>query len=434
MALVSFSQERIVYQDRGIKEVRISTPLNSVKKSLSKATTSEWYNPTEYLSLPDFAVNVDFLAFDSIAKTINTSGVNTAFSLNDQAVCQIIDGKDGGIDLAPNPDLIPLKMSRFTNFVVDSIDFLFMYHRRVNLTNDGLGNMVPVVDTLFIYYFNGTQIDTNQRFAGITQAARFGMVGYDFKTRKPANYFKMDTIFLKDFELATPLNNGNTFSASTIGFKAPAGLSFNSNGGRNGRNLVGFALQFRAGIKYDTSYVSIDLRDSSSIPVGTKWVNAFGYRSSQNGGQAQYLSKFFSGSLFVDQSFSYGQKNGWNGWVPGVGYSRSTGPAEKFMISGMKLSSNNISVKEVANSFSLGQAYPNPSSNVVNIAFDLKSNNNVKVSILNLLGQEVINVADDKFTAGKSEVSVDVTNLSAGVYFYSMTVDGVSQAQKLIIK
>ena len=94
----------------------------------------------------------------------------------------------------------------------------------------------------------------------------------------------------------------------------------------------------------------------------------------------------------------------------------------------------NISVKEVPNSFSLGDAFPNPSSNDVTIAFDLKSNNNVSIKLVNLVGQEVMNIANDKFSAGANEVKFNVSNLTAGVYFYTMTVDGVSQSQKIMIK
>jgi hypothetical protein len=56
------------------------------------------------------------------------------------------------------------------------------------------------------------------------------------------------------------------------------------------------------------------------------------------------------------------------------------------------------------------------------------------VSLINLLGQEVINIANDNFVAGSNEVKFNVGNLSAGVYFYTMTVDGVSQSQKIMIK
>jgi hypothetical protein len=100
----------------------------------------------------------------------------------------------------------------------------------------------------------------------------------------------------------------------------------------------------------------------------------------------------------------------------------------------MKLSSSNIGVKEVPNSFSLGDAFPNPSSQDVTIAFDLKSNNNVSIKLVNLVGQEVMNIANDNFSAGANEVKFNVSNLTGGVYFYTMTVDGVSQSQKIMIK
>jgi hypothetical protein len=140
-------------------------------------------------------------------------------------------------------------------------------------------------------------------------------------------------------------------------------------------------------------------------------------------------SSYYNSSLFVPQRFSYGVTNGWTGWYPGQGFTN-----DQYLDAGIKLSSTNLSAKEVPNSFTLGEAYPNPASNDVTIKFNLKANKNVKVSLINLLGQEVINIANDNFVAGFNEVKFNVGNLSAGVYFYTMTVDGVSQSQKIMIK
>jgi hypothetical protein len=210
--------------------------------------------------------------------------------------------------------------------------------------------------------------------------------------------------------------------------KAPAGLNFNANGGSNVNNLAAFAIQFKSGIVYDNTYTFEDRRDSASIPSGTKWVNYFCYRYGANE-STDLVGTFYNSSLFTPQRFSYATTNGWNGWYPGQGFENN-----QYLDAGMKLSSNNLSAKEVPNSFTLGEAYPNPASNDVTIKFNLKANKNVKVSLINLLGQEVINIANDNFVAGFNEVKFNVGNLSAGVYFYTMTVDGVSQSQKIMIK
>ena len=184
---------------------------------------------------------------------------------------------------------------------------------------------------------------------------------------------------------------------------------------------------FKNGTTYDDTYTFEDRRDST-LTTGNKWVNYFLYRFGSNAG-TDLVSTFYTSSVVVPQKNSYAANNGWNGWIAGQAYTN-----EQFIDAGMKLSSSNIGVKEVPNSFSLGDAFPNPSSNDVTIAFDLKSNNNVNIKLVNLVGQEVMNIANDHFSAGANEVKFNVSNLTGGVYFYTMTVDGVSQSQKIMIK
>ncbi len=419
LALSSFAQQNLGLKNNGLID-------NSPRKvrstaTLGKADRSEWYNPLDILANGNFKTYVGFMMNDSLAKFIDDQGVASQ-GRTFQAIAQIIDPKDDAIDLGADPTI---KMSKFTNYTVDSIAFRYSYIRRVDNTVDGLGNPVPVVDTLFVYYFTGTQIARNQTIQGLT--SKFGYVGYDFATRRPKNYTTIDTVLLTaDYSTGKPSATG--WLSAEIGLAAPAGLSVNATGGTNANNLIAYALVFKNGTTYDDTYVFEDRRDSSVVPTDTKWVNYFSYRYGANEGTA-LTSTFFNSSLFVPQRFSYAVTNGWTGWYPGQGFTN-----DLYLDASVKLSSTNISVKEVPNSFTLGNAYPNPASNDVTIAFDLKSRKDVKISLVNLLGQEVVSIANDNFSAGNNEVKFNVSNLSAGVYFYTMTVDGVSQSQKIMIK
>ncbi len=81
---------------------------------------------------------------------------------------------------------------------------------------------------------------------------------------------------------------------------------------------------------------------------------------------------------------------------------------------------------------SISDAYPNPATNRVNFDFNLSGVNNASVNIVNLLGS-VVKHAD--LTAGSDKVSIDVSDLPQGVYFYSVVANGnIYQTKKLIIK
>lgn len=418
LALSSFSQENLNLKNQGFLDN--SPRLTKEKTTLSKAERSEWFNPLNILANGNFKTYIGFMMNDSLAKFVDDQGTPSQ-GRTFQSVACIVDPKDDAIDLGADPTI---KMSRFTNYTVDSIQFRFSYVRRVDNTIDGLGNPVPVVDTLFVYYFTGTQILRNQTITGLT--SRFGYLGYDYARRRPNNFSKIDTVLLTaEYSTGKPTTTG--WSSATLGLKAPDGLTVNANGGSNANNLVAYAIQFKNGTNYDNTYTFEDRRDSL-LTTSNKWVNYFCYRFGANEG-TPLSGTFFNSSLFVPQEFSYKEIRGWNGWYPGQGFTN-----DQYLDAGMKLSSTNTAVKEVPNSFSLGDIYPNPASNDATISFNLKANNNVKISVVNLLGQEVINVTNDKFSAGANEVKFNVGNLNAGVYIYTMTVDGVSQSQKFVIK
>ena len=418
LAFGSFAQQNLNLKNQGVLD---NSPIKAkVKSGLSKSERSEWYNPLAIKANGDFTTYVGFMMNDSLAKYIDASGVASQ-GRTMQAVGSIIDPKDDAIDLGADPTI---KMSKFTNYTVDSVEFTYSYVRRVDSTTDGLGNKVAIVDTLFIHYFTGAQVLKSPKQSWTS--SMFCTFGWNFTKRIPANFASIDTVLLTAEEnTGAPSSTG--WSLATIARKAPAGLTINANGGNNANNLVGYSIIFKNGTTYDDTYTYEDRRDST-LTTGNKWVNYFLYRFGSNAG-TDVVSTFYTSSVVVPQKNSYAASNGWNGWIAGQAYTE-----EQFIDAGMKLSSTNIGVKEVPNSFSLGDAFPNPSSNDVTIAFDLKLNNNVSIKLVNLVGQEVMNIANDKFSAGANEVKFNVSNLTAGVYFYTMTVDGVSQSQKIMIK
>lgn len=79
-------------------------------------------------------------------------------------------------------------------------------------------------------------------------------------------------------------------------------------------------------------------------------------------------------------------------------------------------------------------AYPNPATASVNVAYDLSGfrTANTRLVITNLVGSKVV-TRSISGTSGK--VNVDISNLDAGIYFYSIEADGkIVSTKKLIVK
>ncbi len=68
--------------------------------------------------------------------------------------------------------------------------------------------------------------------------------------------------------------------------------------------------------------------------------------------------------------------------------------------------------------YALHQNYPNPFNPTTSIKFDLVEAQNVKLSIYNVMGQEVAQLVNQRMEAGYHAVSFDARALASGVYFY----------------
>ncbi len=87
----------------------------------------------------------------------------------------------------------------------------------------------------------------------------------------------------------------------------------------------------------------------------------------------------------------------------------------------------------LANSIKLSNVYPNPAHSTVNLDYSFDVNvDAATVKIVNLLGSVVKEV---EMNQNANKLSIDVSNLNAGVYFYSVIVNNeIFQTKKLVIR
>jgi hypothetical protein len=88
---------------------------------------------------------------------------------------------------------------------------------------------------------------------------------------------------------------------------------------------------------------------------------------------------------------------------------------------------------EIPNGFSLSQNYPNPFNPMTRINFDLGKASNVKLTIYNILGQKVATVINQFMNAGAYSVNFNGSNLSSGVYLYSIEAGDFKMNKKMIL-
>lgn len=87
----------------------------------------------------------------------------------------------------------------------------------------------------------------------------------------------------------------------------------------------------------------------------------------------------------------------------------------------------------VPDKFTLKQNYPNPFNPITTIEFSIQQSGFVKLSVYNILGEEVAVVVKEKLTEGKYKYDWDAGNHTSGVYFYRMETFDFVQTKKLLL-
>ncbi len=167
------------------------------------------------------------------------------------------------------------------------------------------------------------------------------------------------------------------------------------------------------------------------------------------GGYAQYPNAQFRGAIYTTT-------NGGNNWlyqVPdtninifsyyhiqfinkscGWAYSRSKGIHTK--VGGDPLTSIAYTNSQIPKQFNLEQNYPNPFNPSTTINYELQITNYVTLKVFDLQGKEVQMLVNKKQSAGSYSAEFNGVNLSSGIYFYTLFLNGatVDTKKMLLIK
>jgi len=92
----------------------------------------------------------------------------------------------------------------------------------------------------------------------------------------------------------------------------------------------------------------------------------------------------------------------------------------------------------VPEEYQLTQNYPNPFNPTTTISFSIPSEGHVQVSVYDITGRLVTNLVDGNLSKGYHDVIWDGSdmfgsNVSAGLYIYSLQAEGVSLTRKMVL-
>ncbi len=96
---------------------------------------------------------------------------------------------------------------------------------------------------------------------------------------------------------------------------------------------------------------------------------------------------------------------------------------------------NTTSVDEnkIPTEFKLEQNYPNPFNPTTVISYQLPAPSNVKITVYDVLGKKIAMLVNSEKAAGRYQTSFSASNLSAGLYFYTIQAGNFSATKKMIL-
>ncbi|HMQ70466.1 MAG TPA: T9SS type A sorting domain-containing protein, partial [Ignavibacteria bacterium] len=83
--------------------------------------------------------------------------------------------------------------------------------------------------------------------------------------------------------------------------------------------------------------------------------------------------------------------------------------------------------------YSLSQNYPNPFNPSTTINFDLPNDGNVSLKLYDMSGKEVATLVNGVRAAGYYSVNFNASQLTSGVYFYTISSDNFTATKKMLL-
>ena len=83
--------------------------------------------------------------------------------------------------------------------------------------------------------------------------------------------------------------------------------------------------------------------------------------------------------------------------------------------------------------FTLEQNYPNPFNPTTTIQFSLNTASPVKLTVFDILGQEVATLVNEYKSVGSHKVQWRANTMPSGVYYYRLEADGFSKTHKMVL-
>lgn len=254
-----------------------------------------------------------------------------------------------------------------------------------------------------VFYFTGQATD----YPSSNDTTRFAMLNTDTNNWVAPGVVAEYKVALRPQDT---LSNGLQYAIT------PAGITVD--------RLFAVTIDFKPGITF-TPYV-----DTMGFGVGG-WTQVTAELNG-DGTFSNYVPGDLTASNTVTSSVRHGLSAGWAGrYIPYLAY--GAGIYESIDIDLTLSQTNSISVKENTNEAKLFQNFPNPANGFTTVRYALENNAEVTFEVMDVTGKKVISTFEGNRNAGTHSIEINSNELNAGMYFYSIVVNGKRITKKMTI-
>ncbi|MFY0643178.1 MAG: T9SS type A sorting domain-containing protein [Bacteroidia bacterium] len=395
-------------------------PQPTADNALNKAAYNGWKYPVQSAGTIGGTFNsyVSFLFEDSTVQWVPDGSQGAEpFFYNWHSVGAVFDPTDVNFEVYDDG----IRLRRWNAYSVDSVFFPYLYVRYIDSADFGAGN-VQIVDTLIFQFFTSDDlsygsITTGEIFAKPTDftPSMLGSSTSAYEVKIP----------LTDAD-STPLPNAQGWSSRGIILDLPTPIDVGPDPQLDGSRVCGFSIAFKTMVPYQYGD-TMETRDGSTP---AKRLNYFGHSMFLNEGQEVRQDDYYNNSFWTGSELRYGGSlNGWENSIPGNAYF-----TDRYLNYAMHINTNQLSVDDLNSNMKVA-VYPNPvsKSEVLKLDFGLVNADNVEIALYDLLGNKVKEVANGFYAAGSHTIDLEITDLSTGVYLYTVKAGNVSTTKKISI-
>lgn len=304
--------------------------------------------------------------------------------------------------------------SRFVNYTVDSVLFLFKYH-----------NFGDSTDELHVQFYDPSGIiGIRWNAGGVSRSVSYN------RTTGLGDDALVDSVITLDSSNNTPLffiNESRTYNAI---IQLPVDIQVTPEEPYSDpENLFAMTMSFKPGNPNYSLNDTFNRFDSTDM-AGDQ-MSVFAPYFVRGDGAASAADPSYNHGMMLFTWGVYG-RNDQSFYYP---YTAPGQPiAHTYTL--FHVTTERVGVENMeAQGYGLGKAFPNPASaSDLNIPIKLGNKENVSINVMDLRGKVVRSFTQENMTAGNHVIKFDVSDLSGGMYIYELNAGDYTSSNKVVVQ